>query len=87
MRRTHEEYVASLEYKLADIKEALLAAAAMDNWRGVVKYAEQAMRLEPRLWDARASVGPKRMRRTPWMHGEPGTTAGEVFGRGGRWKR
>lgn len=88
MRRTREQYATKLEYQMADIKEALAAAFSMGNWKGVIKYAEQAMALEPKLYDATVPTvrSPKRVRRE-WYSAPFGSRAGDVFGRGGKWKR
>lgn len=86
MKQTREQYAERLRYRLRDVEEALVAAVSIRDWRGVVKYAEQAMELEPRLYDVEAGVG-RRSREMYRAARLPGKTAGEVFGRGGRWRR
>ncbi len=88
MKLSREQWVERLEYRMRDIVEALEAAVEIGDWRGVTKYAEQAADTEVEIRDASVSKpSGKRLRREPWtsrMAG--GRTAGEVFGRGGRWK-
>ena len=78
-RRTKEENLTRLAWNIDDARKALRAAESMENWRGVIKYAQQIIRLDHQMVQA-SRMGLKRTRRERVMN--VGKSAGDVYGTG-----
>lgn len=62
MKRSQVDWIAALDWNIQDAREALQCAFAMNDYRGVRKYAAQLEALNDRR--ARAeSIGPRRRSR------------------------